>query len=128
MLGNYRVAAQLVAPRVVLSSTELVSYNFLQVWTFHCGKCRRVDDGKAKSHRVAEFALNCVGSVAAARRAVTFDEITAHQQRIVTAVECRCKRLSSSSVVRHVLTASWEESESRYPEDGGYVVLRNADY
>jgi hypothetical protein len=26
MLGNYRVAAQLVASRVVLSSTELVSY------------------------------------------------------------------------------------------------------
>jgi hypothetical protein len=26
MLGNYRVAAQLVASRVVLSSTQLVSY------------------------------------------------------------------------------------------------------
>jgi hypothetical protein len=26
MLGNYRVAAQLVASRVVFSSTELVSY------------------------------------------------------------------------------------------------------
>jgi hypothetical protein len=26
MLGNYRVAAQLVASQVVLSSTELVSY------------------------------------------------------------------------------------------------------
>jgi hypothetical protein len=29
MLGNYRVAAQLVATRVVLSSTELVSYIIL---------------------------------------------------------------------------------------------------
>jgi hypothetical protein len=28
MLGNYRMAAQLVASRVVLSSTELVSYYF----------------------------------------------------------------------------------------------------
>jgi hypothetical protein len=29
MLGNYRVATQLVASRVVLSSTELVSYNIV---------------------------------------------------------------------------------------------------
>jgi hypothetical protein len=32
MLGNYRVAAQLVASRVVLSSTELVSYNCLVLY------------------------------------------------------------------------------------------------
>jgi hypothetical protein len=30
MLGNYRVAAQLAASRVVLSSTELVSYTLIE--------------------------------------------------------------------------------------------------
>jgi hypothetical protein len=34
MLGIYRVAAQLVASRVVLSSTELVSYKQLQTEHF----------------------------------------------------------------------------------------------
>jgi hypothetical protein len=29
MLGNYRVAAQLVASRAVLSSTELVSFSYM---------------------------------------------------------------------------------------------------
>jgi hypothetical protein len=32
MLGNYRVAAQLAASRVVLSSTELVSH---EIWGKH---------------------------------------------------------------------------------------------
>jgi hypothetical protein len=31
MLGNYQVAAQLVACQVVLSSTELVSYGFKHI-------------------------------------------------------------------------------------------------
>jgi hypothetical protein len=32
MLGNYRVAAQFVASRAVLSSTELISYERIQKW------------------------------------------------------------------------------------------------
>jgi hypothetical protein len=40
MLGNYRVAAQLVASRVVLSSTELISqFNNESLCTIHVLSC-----------------------------------------------------------------------------------------
>jgi hypothetical protein len=44
---------------------------------------------------------------------------------IVTTVTCRCKGLSSPAVVRHNLVASLEQSESRYPEDGDDMFIRN---
>jgi hypothetical protein len=39
MLGNYRVAAQLVASRVVISSTELVSYYFYYYYYYYYYCC-----------------------------------------------------------------------------------------
>jgi hypothetical protein len=36
MLGNYRVAAQLLVSRVVLSPTELVSYNKSNMKKYNC--------------------------------------------------------------------------------------------
>jgi hypothetical protein len=38
---------------------------------------------------------------------------------------CRCKRLSSPSIVRHILAASWKDSKSPYPENEGNAFLRN---
>jgi hypothetical protein len=37
-------------------------------------------------------------------------------------------RLSSPSVVRHILATRWEDSESCYPKDGAYISLRNIDF
>jgi hypothetical protein len=52
--------------------------------------------------------------------------VTTRTCRTTGGVEwCRCKRLSTSSVVRHVLVANWKDRESCYPEDGGDMFLRN---
>jgi hypothetical protein len=59
-----------------------------------------------------------------------FDQATAHQHRIygnwLTQLwRCRCKRLSSPPVLKHVLAASWDDSESCYPGNGGDILPRN---
>jgi hypothetical protein len=58
MLGNYRVAAQLVASRVVLSSTELVTFKLNFRLKHQLPLCKkhtviRIDKSKKKKNSVA---------------------------------------------------------------------------
>jgi hypothetical protein len=62
---------------------------------------------------------------AGSKMSVFWDFFTAVKMKEIGQWMCRCKRISSPSVLRHILDASLEDSESSYLEEGDCMFLRN---